>query len=195
MRRRRGPARADRPPARPHIGQSQAANWHSSHSDADQILLPASSNPAEQSGGNARVLVMRRRAGESFLIGEAIEIEVLEVCGTRVKLGIVAPDSVLIQRRETHVGDICHYDSLFWICYRTPPAGGDDNPPPNGSAGFIFGAMYWDLYTKPVQTGGAQQYPSPTIYAGNYTQMPDPTIQAQIGADMTPAYRGLIYAV
>jgi carbon storage regulator len=49
------------------------------------------------------VLVMRRRAGESLLIGEAIEIEVLEVCGTRVKLGIVAPDSVLIQRRETQI--------------------------------------------------------------------------------------------
>jgi carbon storage regulator CsrA len=46
---------------------------------------------------------MRRRAGESFLIGPAIEIEVLEVCGTRVKLGIVAPDSVLIQRKETQI--------------------------------------------------------------------------------------------
>jgi carbon storage regulator len=46
---------------------------------------------------------MRRRAGESFLIGEGIEIEVLEVCGTRVKLGIVAPDSILIQRRETQI--------------------------------------------------------------------------------------------
>jgi carbon storage regulator CsrA len=46
---------------------------------------------------------MRRRAGESFLIGAAIEIEVLEVCGTRVKLGIVAPDSVLIQRKETQI--------------------------------------------------------------------------------------------
>ena len=49
------------------------------------------------------MLVMRRRAGESFLIGEGIEIEVLEVCGTRVKLGIVAPDSILIQRRETQI--------------------------------------------------------------------------------------------
>jgi carbon storage regulator len=46
---------------------------------------------------------MRRRAGESFLIGPAIEIEVLEVCGARVKLGIVAPDSVLIQRKETQL--------------------------------------------------------------------------------------------
>jgi len=47
------------------------------------------------------VLVMRRRAGESFLIGGEIEVEVLEVSGTRVKLGIVAPDSVQIQRKET----------------------------------------------------------------------------------------------
>ena len=47
------------------------------------------------------MLVMRRRPGESFLIGEAVEIEVLEICGTRVKLGIVAPDSVIIQRKES----------------------------------------------------------------------------------------------
>lgn len=49
------------------------------------------------------MLVMRRRAGESFLIGEAIEIEVLEILGTRVKLGIVAPDSFLIQREEIKI--------------------------------------------------------------------------------------------
>ena len=49
------------------------------------------------------MLVMRRRAGETLLIGDAIEIEVLEVSGTRVKLGIVAPDSVLIQRKETRL--------------------------------------------------------------------------------------------
>ena len=46
------------------------------------------------------MLVMRRRAGESFIIGDEIEIEVLEVTGTRVKLGIVAPDSLSIVRKE-----------------------------------------------------------------------------------------------
>jgi carbon storage regulator len=46
---------------------------------------------------------MRRRAGESFLIGADVEIEILEVCGTRVKLGIVAPDAVLIQRKEAQL--------------------------------------------------------------------------------------------
>ncbi len=49
------------------------------------------------------MLVMRRRAGETILIGEGVEIEVLEICGTRVKLGIVAPDSVLIQRKEIKI--------------------------------------------------------------------------------------------
>ena len=49
------------------------------------------------------MLVMRRRAGESLLIGEAVEIEVLEISGTRVKLGIVAPESVLIQRKEIKI--------------------------------------------------------------------------------------------
>jgi carbon storage regulator len=46
---------------------------------------------------------MKRRAGESFMIGEGIEIEVLEVAGTRVKLGIVAPDAVAIVRKEAHI--------------------------------------------------------------------------------------------
>jgi carbon storage regulator len=46
---------------------------------------------------------MKRRAGESFTIGDEIEIEVLEVAGSRVKLGIVAPDSVAIVRKEARV--------------------------------------------------------------------------------------------
>ena len=49
------------------------------------------------------MLVMRRRAGESFMIGDGIEIEVLEVSGSRVKLGIVAPETCLIVRKETKI--------------------------------------------------------------------------------------------
>jgi carbon storage regulator len=43
---------------------------------------------------------MRRRAGEGFLIGPDIEIEVLEVSPTRVKIGIVAPNELPIVRKE-----------------------------------------------------------------------------------------------
>lgn len=46
------------------------------------------------------MLVIRRRAGESFLIGDDVEIEVLEVGATQVKLGIAAPRSIAIWRKE-----------------------------------------------------------------------------------------------
>jgi carbon storage regulator len=49
------------------------------------------------------MLVIRRRAGESFLIDGDIEVEVLEVSGTQVKLGIRAPKETLILRREVHL--------------------------------------------------------------------------------------------
>jgi carbon storage regulator len=46
------------------------------------------------------MLVMRRRAGEGFQIGEEIEIEILDVSPTRVKIGIKAPPEFTIVRRE-----------------------------------------------------------------------------------------------
>jgi carbon storage regulator len=46
------------------------------------------------------MLVMRRRAGESLLLGSEIEIEILEVGPTRVKLGITAPAHLAIARKE-----------------------------------------------------------------------------------------------
>lgn len=49
------------------------------------------------------MLIMKRRAGESFTIGDEIEVEVLEVAGSRVKLGIVAPESIAIVRKEARV--------------------------------------------------------------------------------------------
>jgi len=47
------------------------------------------------------VLIMWRRSGESLIIGGDVEIEVLDARANRVKLGIAAPDSVSIIRRET----------------------------------------------------------------------------------------------
>jgi carbon storage regulator len=49
------------------------------------------------------MLVIRRRAGETFLIGDDIQVELLEVGATQVKLGITAPRSVPILRKEVHV--------------------------------------------------------------------------------------------
>jgi len=48
------------------------------------------------------MLIMWRRAGESFIAGQA-EIEILDVRQDRVRLGITAPESCLIVRREIRI--------------------------------------------------------------------------------------------
>jgi carbon storage regulator len=47
------------------------------------------------------MLVLRRRAGEAIAIGDDIEIEVIEISRTRVKLGVNAPRAVAVSRKES----------------------------------------------------------------------------------------------
>lgn len=49
------------------------------------------------------MLVIRRRAGESILIGDGVEIEILEIGSTQVKLGIRAPQNVVVLRKEIQI--------------------------------------------------------------------------------------------
>lgn len=49
------------------------------------------------------MLVLTRKKGESVLIGEDIEISVLEVIGDIVKIGIKAPGEVNILRKELYI--------------------------------------------------------------------------------------------
>jgi carbon storage regulator len=46
------------------------------------------------------MLVIRRRAGEGFLIGDSIEVDILEIDGNQVKIGIRAPREATILRKE-----------------------------------------------------------------------------------------------
>ncbi len=46
------------------------------------------------------MLVIRRRPGESLLIGDDVEIEILDSSPSQVKLGIRAPKSVVVIRKE-----------------------------------------------------------------------------------------------
>jgi carbon storage regulator len=46
------------------------------------------------------MLIISRKRGESFIIGENIKVSVLEVIGDRIKIGIEAPKSVKIMRSE-----------------------------------------------------------------------------------------------
>lgn len=49
------------------------------------------------------MLILRRREGESILIGDDIEIEVVQIGANRVKIGVRAPVSVRVLRREVHL--------------------------------------------------------------------------------------------
>ena len=46
------------------------------------------------------MLVLTRKAGESIVIGDNIEITVIETKGDQIKLGIKAPKEVDIHRKE-----------------------------------------------------------------------------------------------
>ena len=49
------------------------------------------------------MLALSRKPGESIVIGNDIEITVLEVKGDQVKIGIDAPKSVPIYRKEIYL--------------------------------------------------------------------------------------------
>jgi carbon storage regulator len=49
------------------------------------------------------MLVIRRRCGESILIGDEIEIQIAEIGPTRVKLAVLAPKEVPVLRKEVHL--------------------------------------------------------------------------------------------
>jgi carbon storage regulator len=46
------------------------------------------------------MLVITRRPGEAILIGDEIELQVIDVSPSRVKLGITAPRKLTILRKE-----------------------------------------------------------------------------------------------
>ena len=46
------------------------------------------------------MLVLRRKPGESVLIGDGIEVQILGVEGDTVKLGFYAPPDIQILRKE-----------------------------------------------------------------------------------------------
>lgn len=49
------------------------------------------------------MLALSRKQGESIIINNEIEITVLEIKGEQVKIGIQAPKSVPIYRKELYV--------------------------------------------------------------------------------------------
>ncbi len=49
------------------------------------------------------MLVLRRRSGEKIRIGNNIKIEILEIKGRQVRIGIEAPDRISVLREEVYL--------------------------------------------------------------------------------------------
>lgn len=48
------------------------------------------------------MLILTRKIGESLLIGDDVEITVLSVRGSQVKLGVKAPKEIAVHREEIY---------------------------------------------------------------------------------------------
>lgn len=48
------------------------------------------------------MLVLSRQKDESIMIGDEVEITIVDVRGDKVRLGIIAPGSIPVHRRETY---------------------------------------------------------------------------------------------
>ena len=48
------------------------------------------------------MLILARRIGESIMVGDQVEISVVDIKGDQVKLGIKAPSQVKVYRREVY---------------------------------------------------------------------------------------------
>ena len=49
------------------------------------------------------MLVFRRKVGDAVMLNGQIEVQVLEICGSRVKLGFIAPAEVIVVRKELYL--------------------------------------------------------------------------------------------
>jgi carbon storage regulator len=53
--------------------------------------------------GGVRVLVLTRKTNQSIMIGDDVEVSVLAILGEKVRIGIEAPRSVPVFRKEVYV--------------------------------------------------------------------------------------------
>jgi carbon storage regulator len=49
------------------------------------------------------VLVLTRKAGQSIMIGDDVEVSILSVVGEKVRVGIAAPRDVPVFRKEVYL--------------------------------------------------------------------------------------------
>ena len=78
------------------------------------------------------MLVLTRKPGQSIMIGDGVEVQVLSVAGEKVRLGITAPRDVSIFRNEV-------YDRIESENARS--VGGDDDDDDGGANEAVANAL------------------------------------------------------
>ena len=63
------------------------------------MLFPVAYRPAEK---ELNMLVLSRQKDESIIIGDDVEITIVDVRGDKVRLGISAPRSISVHRKEVY---------------------------------------------------------------------------------------------
>ena len=72
------------------------------------------------------MLVLTRKPGQSIMIGDGVEVQVLSVAGEKVRLGITAPRDVSIFRNEV-------YDRIESENETESSGGGEEDPEVNAA--------------------------------------------------------------
>lgn len=49
------------------------------------------------------MLIITRRVGETIVVGDNIEVNILEIKGKQIKIGINAPEEISIYRKEIYL--------------------------------------------------------------------------------------------
>jgi carbon storage regulator len=63
--------------------------------------------------GGLKVLILSRKSGESFLIGDNIEVFILDVQNDKIKVGINAPLDIKITRKELKEIEKANIEAAF----------------------------------------------------------------------------------
>jgi carbon storage regulator len=67
-----------------------------------RIGNPGSTSMAPNPGRSQNMLVLSRQRDETIMIGDDIEITVVDIRGDKVRLGIQAPKEVTVHRKEVY---------------------------------------------------------------------------------------------
>src|SRR5271170_5769542 len=60
-------------------------------------------SPIGKEEGAPKMLVLTRKSNQSIMIGDEIEVSVLSVMGEKVRIGIQAPQSIPVFRKEIYL--------------------------------------------------------------------------------------------